>query len=126
MDTSNKPSVVARDAAIAALHAAKEQAAKPGPHTSEFWFSLVGGALTAAAAAATTVLAGPVAGAIVAASLGSAIVTYNQSRGSVKAAIGEAAITALGDIAKDAPGTPVGDAAVIASTVVGAVTGGTK
>ena len=113
----DKPSITARNAALAALHAAASKATKPGATSSELWLSLLGIAVTTAA----TVAGGPVIGGIVALGVGSAVATYNASRGSVKKALGSAAIAALGGIAQAAPG-PLGDAATVAETVIATAT----
>jgi hypothetical protein len=115
MDTGTKPSVVLRDAAQAAALAAKQNAAKPGVKTSEFWLAVAG----AGGAAAALALLPATAGAIVSGAIAAMVIGYAKSRGDVKAA----ALSALEGAAAAAAGA--GGTIGAIGTVVESATGAT-
>jgi hypothetical protein len=112
MDSTTKPSVVLRDAAIAgartALQAAASNAAKPGAKTSEMWTSILAPAAAAAAGVALKVLGGAavvsmpwLAIPVLAGAAGLAAFGYASSRGTVKAAALTGAGAALKAVEED-------------------------
>jgi len=116
MDTSTKPSVVLRDAAIAAAHVAIKDAvanaAKPGRNTTELWTSILLPSLTAAGGVALKLAGGAAVAAVpwlaipvAAIGAGLAAFGYSISRGNVKAAALEAASVALSKAETDLEGT---------------------
>ena len=110
---ATKPAVVLRDAAEAALHAAAAQAGKSGVKTTEFWATVLG---AGASVALGIVLPTPF-GLIAAGAIAAGTAAYSFSRGNVKAALGAAAVNALGAAAKvpGVVGEVAGTAAVVAA-----------
>ena len=115
---NDKPGIAARDAALEALHAAAAQASKPGVKTSECWLNIGAGAVGALAIA----LAPTPFGLIIAGALSAGAAAYAVSRGSLKKALGAAAVDALAGVAAGVPG-PIGDAAKVAGGVVSSAIG---
>lgn len=111
---NDKPAIVARDAAEAAMHAAAAQAGKVGVKTSEFWVSILGAAALPICIALIPTPFGAIAGAGIVA----AAAAYANSRGNVKAALAQGAMTALSGVSQ-VPG-PIGEAAGVAGAVIGA------
>jgi hypothetical protein len=105
----------AKAGAQAALHAAVEQASKAGWRSSEFWITVGGAGLAAFLALAVANPIGMIAAGVVTAG----VAAYGASRGSVKKALGTAALAGLSQVAKEIPGE-VGQIAGVVGAVVSA------
>ena len=116
MAFGDKPSIVARDAAVAAAQAAAAKAGTSGVKTSEFWVSVLAAAGSVACLAFIPTPFGAIAAAGVAACAG----VYANSRGNVKAALGAGALSALHGVAVAEGNNAVGQMAGGAEAIVGA------